>query len=871
MPREKTIPVKRKSDRFHVDDIQPSLDEEIVDLSEHEDSNEVSVENETIDIQVSDHNTQKIRLDCSINDFDSKIWFCIGAKQVDDRITTNTVTSQVFFRLETYNSNENIDFFLGYIEKSIGIALQKAITNKIIGFKLNTYNFESSEEHTTHKILYIYLTRSITSIQPLLLRWILLDTIESTHQKVFIEEKFNATDFLDTVTNSTSGTGSSTIAVSPTLVDILKKGGIRTDLREYQLQGVQWMSDFIGNKGNSKECMGDKGNSSESIEEYMLSWGWYRIPERQTESRTYAHVLTHDDGGSSSGCSSGSNHTNNCSKTNYNSSNKHSSSDTSSNSTTVTSSTEKCLWYSLLTGDVVFDTLPILPPASSVTTTSIAGADSSSNSTGSDNSSTITRATTTIPIEADTTEEKGLILADEMGVGKSLQVIALIVLLKQQQKQQQEQQQILPPLLEEQNDVFVQLDPTNCTIDPSNCTIDPTDCTIDPTNCTIDPTIENATNTTHYAENDTISTHMHTKSTCLCGSNKELNKKEKKELGWIQCNSCNTWLHSPCAGFTTVDSINQCDIYICLYCSSIKYFTSPLRSSTTLLIMPNTLINQWKLEFIKHCSGNVEIYDAYNCIDSRSDSSSSSDNNISSSDGSSSGSSDKNNSSSTSNNTNTNTITNSNSSTNNNLKVFIYPEYNENNKTKIKNYSAIDPRELIKYDVILLSFHTLKNGFYNTNIDYNNTRIIKNSNNIIYPPSYLCIHYNLCILDETQNIETSTINSHIMNMVCKIHSNNRICVSGTPFGHNKLYDIYNLLKFLYIQPISYQFYWNNIIYKPILYIPLQKRLNILYFLFKNRILRRTKQKIKKELDLPELQIVKQTLTFSTFEVFLSFL
>ena len=124
---------------------------------------------------------------------------------------------------------------------------------------------------------------------------------------------------------------------------------------------------------------------------------------------------------------------------------------------------------------------------------------------------------------------------------------------------------------------------------------------------------------------------------------------------------------------------------------------------------------------------------------------------------------------------------------------------------------------------------------------------------------------------ESNSSICSTINSHIMNMVCKIHSNNRICVSGTPFGHNKLYDIYNLLKFLYIQPLSYQFYWNNIIYKPILYIPLQKRLNILYFLFKNRILRRTKQKIKKELDLPELQIVKQTLTFSTFEVILSFL
>ena len=112
--------------------------------------------------------------------------------------------------------------------------------------------------------MYLYLNRSITSIQPLFLRWILLDTIESTHQKVFIEEKFNATDFLDTVTHSTSGTGCSTIAVSPTLVDILKKGGIRTDLREYQLQGVQWMSDFIGDKGNGKECMGDKGNKVRS-------------------------------------------------------------------------------------------------------------------------------------------------------------------------------------------------------------------------------------------------------------------------------------------------------------------------------------------------------------------------------------------------------------------------------------------------------------------------------------------------------------------------------------------------------------------------------------------------------------------------------
>ena len=127
MPREKTIPVKRKSDRFHVDDIQPSFDEEIVELSEHEDSNEVSVENETIDMQVSDYNTHKIHLDCNRDDFDSKIWFCIGAKQVDDPITSNTVTSHVFFRLVTYNINENIEILLGYVEKSIGIALQRLL------------------------------------------------------------------------------------------------------------------------------------------------------------------------------------------------------------------------------------------------------------------------------------------------------------------------------------------------------------------------------------------------------------------------------------------------------------------------------------------------------------------------------------------------------------------------------------------------------------------------------------------------------------------------------------------------------------------------------------------------------------------------
>lgn len=196
------------------------------------------------------------------------------------------------------------------------------------------------------------------------------------------------------------------------------------------------------------------------------------------------------------------------------------------------------------------------------------------------------------------------------------------------------------------------------------------------------------------------------------------------------------------------------------------------------------------------------------------------------------------------------------------LKVFIYPE---EGAKKVEDYSRLDPRNLSKYDIILMSFRALQKGFHDSNVDFTSPRIL-HSTYAIYPPPFLCVNYALMVVDETQNIESAST-SQVLSMACKIQSVRRVCVSGTPFGSGRLSDLYSLCQFLRIEPYnSHSRAWQAIIEAPVLHLSTACRLQWLRGMFRSLTLRRTKEMIQTQLELPEHTITTKPLVFSTFEV-----
>jgi len=139
-----------------------------------------------------------------------------------------------------------------------------------------------------------------------------------------------------------------------------------------------------------------------------------------------------------------------------------------------------------------------------------------------------------------------------------------------------------------------------------------------------------------------------------------------------------------------------------------------------------------------------------------------------------------------------------------------------------------------------------------------------NSTYAIYPPPFLCIRYTLVVVDETQNIE-STTTSQILIIACKVRSMYRICVSGTPFGSGRISDLYSLCQFLQITPYSDLYAWRTL-ESPVLHTTTQYRMGVLYTMFSNITLRRTKEMVREQLGLPEHSVITKPLHFSTFEV-----
>lgn len=109
---------------------------------------------------------------------------------------------------------------------------------------------------------------------------------------------------------------------------------------------------------------------------------------------------------------------------------------------------------------------------------------------------------------------------------------------------------------------------------------------------------------------------------CVCGA---LSESYKYEGLWVQCDVCDAWQHADCVGYSPSKGINGTkeasegqhnnkrrkknvadiimmnDEYVCQICLQLMQATSsPIESAATLIICPAPILPQWHAEILRY-------------------------------------------------------------------------------------------------------------------------------------------------------------------------------------------------------------------------------------------------------------------------------
>lgn len=163
------------------------------------------------------------------------------------------------------------------------------------------------------------------------------------------------------------------------------------------------------------------------------------------------------------------------------------------------------------------------------------------------------------------------VLADEMGIGKSLQVISFILLLRSRIER------------------AVLLEPVGLDLGVET---------------RIQQFFEerNVSTQNRQRRRSAIVAEAGAAIPCVC----ERSELEKGDIGWIDCSLCHRPRHLRCAGLTSPSDVSEA-AYQCLSCVCTYHFHHPIPSKTTLIIMPGTLLNQWQNEIKKHVNRQTPL------------------------------------------------------------------------------------------------------------------------------------------------------------------------------------------------------------------------------------------------------------------------
>ena len=100
-------------------------------------------------------------------------------------------------------------------------------------------------------------------------------------------------------------------------------------------------------------------------------------------------------------------------------------------------------------------------------------------------------------------------------------------------------------------------------------------------------------------------------SPCICGALRErsaLATPRSARNPMVQCHGCGLFHHAKCVGFEGADAAEAAGHYCspltqCFTCVAFKCFEEPICSRATLIVTPPSLTDQWISEIEKHTTG----------------------------------------------------------------------------------------------------------------------------------------------------------------------------------------------------------------------------------------------------------------------------
>ena len=323
---------------------------------------------------------------------------------------------------------------------------------------------------------------------------------------------------------------------------------------------------------------------------------------------------------------------------------------------------------------------------------------------------------------------------------------------------------------------------------------------------------------------------------CLCCTK---NSKDEKS-GYIQCDQCNRWLHISCCGFGSQEAANGLDMYVCVGCANLNLRKlSPLIAvNTVLVIVPDPLLSQWIAEVWKHFHRGegeehplkVAVYDGCEIKTLRK---------------------------------NKKSFKDIQPESLAQVDVLLITLRTLQKEFYLSNlFPSGEEQQLANAD------RDEQGTEYADSSEKGNTRSLRyeSKTNDYFPPPFLCVKYKLVVVDETQKIEgiTETV---AMSMAKRIAAGFRISVSATPLGHNSLRDIAALCNFLHVRPLNEAVGFKSIFERKIGHLQMTWASQDRYLkrLLFPSFVRRTKQAVQDQLGIPPKLFITRKLNMSQFE------
>lgn len=271
-----------------------------------------------------------------------------------------------------------------------------------------------------------------------------------------------------------------------------------------------------------------------------------------------------------------------------------------------------------------------------------------------------------------------------------------------------------------------------------------------------------------------------------------------EETEGVRCVDCKRYVHCECFGFTKESEIpesRQFSSLQCPYCSYKRYSQSPIRSRGTLIVTPPSILEQWSTEIHRHCSKS--------------------------------------------------------------LKIVVYPGLK-----KLRDFTkSIDVKErrlalshvLADADIVLTTFAVLNKELAHSD----NPHMEKYRH---FPSPLNSIEWWRICLDEAQRVQGTA--AAAAKMALRLNACNRWCVTGTPIGRGKLEDLYGLLLFIGVMPFQEKKWFRHCLHRS--HPGIDHRIkNLLYPFFWRST--KANDTIRKQLGIPEQIEVKRVLEFSSIE------